>query len=957
MPFLFLITELIRLNSFDWLPNLLLFHLRSLLKAFATTDTTLKMAAPTDDTEFTKIVFMGGDKQSSFETIGQNVIVFGSGGKHDHGSSKIKLKNIVDYKWEVKNYVGRLISIHIDGKYVAYAIKVNGKDGKGEGMVRVVNPVTGQRALIRGKKSEVLDLQFAHMKSQILLASIEETALHVHCIETVGDSIICTLLLKIEDPIEGYAPKYDKVSWCPFVPENELESDSAGRLIAWTRGSSYQCFNISTVVEHYGIGTHQAAAVVEGALKHEESSLITGATLSPDGTTIAITFEDGNIRFYQVYFHTSEEESPRLLHQWVPHAGKPVSSLFFLDDYTKFNAETTLWKHAITTSENNTEIKVWCCATWKCTQTIVFKDAQERQLFFKAETDPTSSYLILTDTTSRGLYVLQLVQSGDDDADEAERPDAAEQKLSAYIKSITEFPLSSPILSFGILNATVRKYKNAYNDMYLLEDAEDYDEDNASSYCVVIQLYIVQPKSVQACHVLYQPSFSQLPAEKARVAIKAEPEPEPVDANGNDEESSDGDAADPLISTLCSNAKKSPALIKADSSLHSVSGKPLNLMTPDSFHSSGKITPEGVSNEVYNALRMLAAEKSNESAAIFQLAKGSPETEESEHLQYAQPPGNGLPVVSGGSSPSREVQEILSLKESDCLNDYYNDSIDIQDDTDGSGNNADGDAADANDGGADDDEKNSNQDDDDTYTLTKVNDVSALPKAKPTDWPHAPDVGGAFQPTQPSAGSLSDINDKLDRMLEVIQSQNCRIAELQSEVVALKRVDAAQGDNGSSDLRTAKVVEEYLTRCEREHNKRLDAFILQKENQTREIRESILHGVPPIICSNLSGQLSKVLMNEFKSILFPAINSKLDAIKSQIQTDVAQKLAVSDHVIKENILSICKSKVRIDSNPTETSEFLRIIVSLASDRTHWTCSGMRSRWASARGCSKPTSTH
>lgn len=51
------------------------------------------------------------------------MIVVGSSGAHERGSSKIKLKNIVDYKWEVKNYVGRLIAVHIDGKYVAYAIK------------------------------------------------------------------------------------------------------------------------------------------------------------------------------------------------------------------------------------------------------------------------------------------------------------------------------------------------------------------------------------------------------------------------------------------------------------------------------------------------------------------------------------------------------------------------------------------------------------------------------------------------------------------------------------------------------------------------------------------------------------------------------------------------------------------------------------------------------------------
>lgn len=64
-----------------------------------------------------------GDEHNAFETDAASVTVVGSSGSHDHGSSKIKLKNIVDYKWEVKNYIGRLIAVHLEGNYVAYAIK------------------------------------------------------------------------------------------------------------------------------------------------------------------------------------------------------------------------------------------------------------------------------------------------------------------------------------------------------------------------------------------------------------------------------------------------------------------------------------------------------------------------------------------------------------------------------------------------------------------------------------------------------------------------------------------------------------------------------------------------------------------------------------------------------------------------------------------------------------------
>lgn len=131
---------------------------------------------------------------------------------------------------------------------------VGSKDGKIEGMVRVVTPANGHRALIRGKDSEVLDLQFAHLRSQVLLASIEVNALHVHKIETIDDNIVNTVLVKITDPLAVYSPKFDRIHWCPYVPdsENEPEGD-VGKLLVWTRGDQLQCYNVETIVENHGV--------------------------------------------------------------------------------------------------------------------------------------------------------------------------------------------------------------------------------------------------------------------------------------------------------------------------------------------------------------------------------------------------------------------------------------------------------------------------------------------------------------------------------------------------------------------------------------------------------------------------------------------------------------------------------------------------------------------------------
>lgn len=289
------------------------------------------------------------------------------------------------------------------------------------------------------------------------------------------------------------------------------------------------------------------------------------------------------------------------------------TNLVFVSLYCCSNS---LWKHAITTADNNTEIKVWSCATWECLQTIVFKSNAENELYFQAEIDPTSSYLVLTDTISRGLYVLQVIQntvelskgengnkSGDDDHSSSSG-EITDVKSTAYIKSISEFALSSSILSFGIIDATVRKYKCAYNDIYLLEELDDYDEDSLNRYCVVIHLYLVQPKSVQECHVLYQPSVSinadvgsSLSASECDEKTENLLETISAFASPKDKDKLTLDSVGVQPATqqlLAAIINKSPGPAKTDNKLAQAPSAnitkpaPLSLMTPDSFHSYSK---------------------------------------------------------------------------------------------------------------------------------------------------------------------------------------------------------------------------------------------------------------------------------------------------------------------------------------------------------------------------------
>ena len=41
-------------------------------------------------------------------------------------------------------------------------------------------------------------------------------------------------------------------------------------------------------------------------------------------------------------------EGPRLLHEWTPHDGNPVSSLFFLDNHKEQQPDVQFWKYVVT---------------------------------------------------------------------------------------------------------------------------------------------------------------------------------------------------------------------------------------------------------------------------------------------------------------------------------------------------------------------------------------------------------------------------------------------------------------------------------------------------------------------------------------------------------------------------------------------------------------------------------
>lgn len=181
------------------------------------------------------VEFTGQENQHSVELYGTNITVIPSPGGHNHGSSKVKLKNIVDFTWEHNFYPGQLLAVHMSGKYLAYGIKV----GNGGGMVRVVYKELEQRALLRGMRAAIQDLAFAHVSNAILACVDYLGNLFIHTIESTPSELLCSLLLQVN--AEDISPTSHRVIWCPYIPEDvPSDGDRVSKLLVLTRGSKVE---------------------------------------------------------------------------------------------------------------------------------------------------------------------------------------------------------------------------------------------------------------------------------------------------------------------------------------------------------------------------------------------------------------------------------------------------------------------------------------------------------------------------------------------------------------------------------------------------------------------------------------------------------------------------------------------------------------------------------------------
>ncbi|CAH1995790.1 unnamed protein product [Acanthoscelides obtectus] len=770
------------------------------------------------------IKYSGAETEFCAKVEAETVLVHCKEGKHSHGSSKVKLTDKIDYNWEFRYYHGNLVAAHIGGKVIAYCMK--GKDG---GMVRITNQETGVRTLIKNLKEDIKDLAFAFSREEIILGCVDsEGNILVYQIEDGPHSITFSLLLHVfhQSPNRGKANF--RLIWCPFLPSYEEDADSSDdpeKMFVVLNGNTAEVFNVTMLNAKYGKGnTLDPNDTYEGYIRIPHTAEVIDASFSSDGTALAIASTDGYVKFFQLYM--LDDEKQKCLHEWRPHGGEALSSIIFIDNVLEYSSEC--WKFAITGANNNSEIKLWSCESWVCLQTIHFKSDPSNlitALYLNLSIDYTGQYLVVSDINNCVLYLLELKRN--------------DKEQTVFVTMLSQFLLPAAFLSVHILEACTKNvpilYNNSNEDLY--QDPDDYDE-GAEIAVTSLKMLVIQPKKFQECNIVFHPETIMYSA-----------------ANVSDE-----------IQNKSAEKEKVPKLDDLQESvtllIQQHSNSNLALMTPDDFTTPNSERPKSARNDSSNS-------------------KSKSDGNDNIDLIDFQRPQKENNFASGGSSPSREVQEILSCNNSTYSNqDYFDNLTKIQDA-----------------------QEEPQKDYKDKNSLAYQDQTELV-------WPKIPVVKEneikedriykelRLQSAE-STSQLQALNLRLGALETTIREQNLLIQKLDQDRIDkdefVKELDCAMS---KQQLQIVKVLENLMNAENGKH---------------RELQEQLATAVTQFLGKSLGEKIQISVAHEMKHVILPAVHNMAESYRKQIDAQYSQKLANTDIMLRENVAKAFNSKALADT--------------------------------------------
>lgn len=221
-------------------------------------------------------------------------------------SSSVRSHPIANQMWDQQYYRGCLVAW--SSKYLAYALK--GRNGP---VIRVIDPVTTNRTLLKGMVGAVADLSFAGSVSDCLACVDEAGSLFVWRIRPGQDEIKADLrLYVIRDDVnqsEELILKYHRLMWCPQASnDHEVSVDDEDE----DDGLPALAVTVGNLAEVWDIGLTSAAQVEEEpvsrqtlhhgviSIKNAHGKPISDVSMSPDGNVLATASLDGHVKFWDI---------------------------------------------------------------------------------------------------------------------------------------------------------------------------------------------------------------------------------------------------------------------------------------------------------------------------------------------------------------------------------------------------------------------------------------------------------------------------------------------------------------------------------------------------------------------------------------------------------------------------------------------------------------------------------
>ncbi|XP_021955126.1 enhancer of mRNA-decapping protein 4 isoform X2 [Folsomia candida] len=397
-------------------------------------------------------------------------------------SSPFHFNTIVDYTWETQYSHGRLIATHISSLFIAYVVKVSNA-----GAVRVIDMESKERVLMKGDKGLIKDVDFLHKLDDVILAFIDEYGtFYINKIikELKTGKLTAHPVIKVTLDGSPVRLEHRRFIWCKYVPD-ELKEVASPKDCAYhyavLQNDTIYAGNLVQLVQNQGEGPHQFNEIRDEFLQIDtHSGAVTDASFAPDGTALATASKDGTVKFFQIYF---QERAPaRCLYSWAPHDGRPVDKIFFLDNHTlsKDNvSESQYWKFMITAADNCSELKLFTCKSWECLQTLKFTTPKTSQ--WKLELNLTARYLMATDIHKKAMYLLHL--------------DCTEHK--ARFDWVQEFSMPWNTIGFNLSSASRIQFGDAVAKGYgpaIMGDHGSYSKEDVLN---LVEINVVQPRSMQ----------------------------------------------------------------------------------------------------------------------------------------------------------------------------------------------------------------------------------------------------------------------------------------------------------------------------------------------------------------------------------------------------------------------------------------------------------------------------